>query len=592
MRGESGDLEKRVDTLTRRVDELTRQVAQLSALAGRQAAPPAPPPRAPLPQEPGDVSEEVLSWAGEAALLPRLSTLCFLLVIALVLRTVTDHRLIDPFAGSVMGMGYAASLMAAAWILYGRKSRLAPVFAACGAVLMPVIVVETHGRFGSLASEPAYGLLVAAGITMALMSRRFDAFIPISFGTLGMCLAAAAIDFPRPFFPYPAIVLLIANLLGYLASGIKRCSWLRWILLAVSLVVLHLWSMALGIALTRGAAAPEALAPEWFLPVLGLFAVAYPSLAFFGFLRVGGRKFSRFVVFLPTVSALWLFFAARHVILARGAGTAVLGAVGVAAAAAYAAAAYLLSRRNLPGAPGTNSFIFAAAALLSAALPDAFGKPLFALPLISCSAFALAFLSKSWDSGGIRITSYLLQGWSCALLAFVLASDRTITFSVAGAAAAAALVGVSLLHYRWSRTSPPPEESEFFRSLDREDRSGALLLIASLAAGFFMVRVGLYQALALVPGGTGDLFRSAQTILVNLSATVLMLLALRRRNREMRNVAILVTVVGAVMVFLYDLIGIHGIPLVLSVLSFGLAAAVESTALGKWQRAKPPAETG
>jgi len=53
-------------------------------------------------------------------------------------------------------------------------------------------------------------------------------------------------------------------------------------------------------------------------------------------------------------------------------------------------------------------------------------------------------------------------------------------------------------------------------------------------------------------------------------------------------VAILVTVVGATKVFLYDLLGTHGLPLVFSVFSFGMAAAVESLALGKWQ--KEPAD--
>ena len=53
--------------------------------------------------------------------------------------------------------------------------------------------------------------------------------------------------------------------------------------------------------------------------------------------------------------------------------------------------------------------------------------------------------------------------------------------------------------------------------------------------------------------------------------------------------AILVTVIGAVNVFLYDLIRAHGMPLVISVLSFGLATAVESVILGRWQHLSPPA---
>jgi hypothetical protein len=63
-----------------------------------------------------------------------------------------------------------------------------------------------------------------------------------------------------------------------------------------------------------------------------------------------------------------------------------------------------------------------------------------------------------------------------------------------------------------------------------------------------------------------------------------MLFAYFRHNKEVRNVAILITLVGAVKVFLYDLLGAHGIPLVASVFTFGLAAAIESVALGRWQK--------
>jgi uncharacterized membrane protein len=63
-----------------------------------------------------------------------------------------------------------------------------------------------------------------------------------------------------------------------------------------------------------------------------------------------------------------------------------------------------------------------------------------------------------------------------------------------------------------------------------------------------------------------------------------MVIAMRLRNSEIRNMAILVTIIGAVKVFLFDLMSAKGMPLVLSVLSFGIAAAVESIILGRWQR--------
>ena len=75
-----------------------------------------------------------------------------------------------------------------------------------------------------------------------------------------------------------------------------------------------------------------------------------------------------------------------------------------------------------------------------------------------------------------------------------------------------------------------------------------------------------------------------ESILINASATAIMICAYFRNNKELRNIAILVTLVGAVKVFLYDLLGAHGVPLVGSVFTFGLAAAVESLALGRWKK--------
>src|SRR5665811_2235615 len=92
--------------------------------------------------EPDSLSDEVIHWASRASLFPRLATLCFLMVIALILRTITDNGLVNPLLGMGLGMGYAAALMVAGWYQYRRHSSLAPVFVACGAILMSSIVVE------------------------------------------------------------------------------------------------------------------------------------------------------------------------------------------------------------------------------------------------------------------------------------------------------------------------------------------------------------------------------------------------------------------------------------------------------------------
>lgn len=584
------DAASQMEALIMRVAELEARLSSQSSQSPSISAPvqPQPTPRSEenLLDEPEDISEEVLSWASRAALLPRLSTLCFLMVVALALRTITDNHLIGTLAGSALGMGYAAALMIATWYLYRTESPLAPVFAACGTILMASIVVETHTHFQSLPLIPAYVTLMATGIGMTIISYQFKAFLPVSVGTLGMCLAGAAIDYPHPFFPYLSMILWTANLLGYYAAGLKRCSWLRWTVLIVTLVMLQLWGLSIGAALHRQQQPSPEIAPQWFLPVLGIFVASYLALSILGIVRSGGNRVSRFDFSLPTVIAVWAFSVSCSVISAQSGNLKVLGSVAAAAAFFYAGLAWWLAGRRLSGTPGTNSLVTGGAVLLIMGLPKALGNSLYALPLLAATAFALAIVSRAWSSGGVRFTSYLLQLATSAFLGMlVLTGGEQGGINLPQAILVAALQGcIALAHYRWCRTNPPPAGSQFFGQVDRRDLGAAALLLATLANGFIMLRSGVYLSLL---GGSDNLansLRCSQSIIINIAATGLMLLAFAKRNKELRNIAILVTVIGAIRVFLYDMFGTHGLPLVLSVFSFGIAAAVESIILSRWQR--------
>ncbi len=578
-------LSARVQALELQLEELTKRIggetaAAISLLAG--SPPIARSEEYPL-GEPSDVSEEVLTWAGRTALLPRLSALCFLLVVALILRTITDSGLVDKLVGSGLGMFYAAGLMAFGWYKYGKGSPLAPVFTACGAVLMPIIVVETHAHFQSLPLVPAYLTLMGTGIAAAVISRRFTAFVPVSFGILGMCLAGAAIDYPHPFFPYLSMVLITANILGYGAAQLKQCSWLRWVVLVVTMVMLQLWGLRLGLALRRGEVPPPDLALSWFLPVLSLFALTYLVLAILGIVRSGAARISRFDFALPTLNAAWAFTAALYVVDAAGRGTHLLGAVGILAGMAHLAVVFWLAQRAVEGAPGSSSFTFAGGVLLALALPPTTGMFTLSLPIISSVAIFLAVMSRVWENGGVRWMTYLFQIYSCAALAVTLHGEGAAATDFINILPAGLLTVVVLYHYQWCRRWPPPTNSAFFSRFDKNDRCAVLLLLAALVSGFYAMRVGIYQAAQMLPvDARRDAFRCAQSVLINVSAAGFVLFAYLRRNREIRNVAVLVTLVGGVKVFLYDLLGAHGMPLVFSVFSFGLAAAIESVVLGKW----------
>ncbi len=157
--------------------------------------------------------------------------------------------------------------------------------------------------------------------------------------------------------------------------------------------------------------------------------------------------------------------------------------------------------------------------------------------------------------------------------------------------AARARAGVAFVHYRWCRRRNPPGESAFFQRIDKGDFSAIVILLAALLNGFFTLRLIVNRVLSalLAPAVLGNALSCSQSVIINLSAVALMVYAQAQRSREVRNVAILVTLIGAGNVFLYDLIRSHGLPLVISVLSFGLATAVESVILGRWPSPSPPA---
>ena len=447
---------------------------------------------------------------------------------------------------------------------------------------MSAIVVETHTHFNALPVVPAYLTLIATGIGMALISRQFNAFTPVSVGILGMCIAGAAMDYPRPFFPYLALVLFTANLLGYFASQLKRCTWLRWSALFVTIVMLQLWQAQIVPAIKQNAATPQ-MAVAWFLPVVAVFAITYMGLALFGIIRRGPEKLSKYITSLPTINALWAFSAANSVLGAQGGNIQLLGFIGIFAAICHFGATFWLARRKLEGAPGSSAFTLGGGALLTLALPAATGSFALSLPVIAIVAIVMVSMSRTWGNGYLRLTTYLFQLYCSIALAVLMSGTTPSALNAINIVPSGLLASLIIYQYLWCRLRPPVAGCAFFDRFDPHDRSAVVLLLAGLLSGFFMMRCAIYQAMHMFYAAMPpDAFGCAQSVLINTAAIVLIALAYLRHDKEIRNVAILVTVVGGVKVFAYDLLGSHGLPLVFSVFSFGMAAAIESVALGKW----------
>jgi hypothetical protein len=337
------------------------------------------------------------------------------------------------------------------------------------------------------------------------------------------------------------------------------------------------------------------LAPSLFLPLLSLFALTYPVTAFLRIRQNFTDRLARFDLLVPTLNVCWAFILARYVLFAMGAGTILVGIVGVIAALSHLGLAWWLVKDKKSGAAGANAFVFAGTVLLAMALPAATTSILASLPFLAAVSCGLAILAEKWKNDAVRLTSYLLQIYSALALAFLLLTAAPDAHGVGATLSAAILACLGLIHYKWCRSHLPPANSAFFLKLDKHDLSAAVLLLVSLLSAFFMLRIVVHQflGLSLPAAGLDSAFRSAQSVIINVSAAILMLFALAHQKKEVRNIAILITVIGAIKVFLYDLIGgMHGLPLVISIFSFGISTALESFGLTRWHHFAPPETPG
>jgi hypothetical protein len=295
MTNDQTGLAERVDELSRQITLLTQRVSQLEAQKSlsTQSVRPVAHSEKSAPQEEGFSLDDGPSLlVSGSSLLKHVSAVCFLLVIGLGLRALSDSGIISMLLGTILGIGYATLLIAGGYVLYRRAQSMAPLFTTTGALLMFSVLVETYVRFSSLPVEIVYLMMAITGISMALISFHQQVSLPIIIGTLGMCLTAVAIDYPNPFFPYLGLMLWLANVLGFFASRIKRCSWLRWLLMLTTHFMLQIWGLKISGVLGKPVDDHQ-FAPEWFIPIVTLIGFTFIMISFFGIIRSGDEKISK-----------------------------------------------------------------------------------------------------------------------------------------------------------------------------------------------------------------------------------------------------------------------------------------------------------
>ncbi len=581
-------LKERVAELESRVEALTASVKELQSTPGLAVTQPVEEKAKPArkTEARGGTSEEILSWVDKSYILSRVATTSFIVAVAVALRTAADSGAIDLQLGSFIGMLYALALIMYAWFAYREKSIQAPVFITWGVVILCAVVVEAHRVFATVPTEVAYVTMAVMGLVATIISRVNHVALPVFVGTLGMSFGSFAIDYPSPVFPYLVVILGLANLFATYATRLLRASWLRWLLFVLTLFMIQIWDLKLAIYL--GKLAPENLefSVRGLMPSIGFLGLVFAGIALLGVLGRVQEKVSKFDICLPVMNVCWVFLAAKYAIGQGLTTPALFGWAAMVAAIAHLAIAWWLAHRSEGGSLGTTPFALAGGLLVAFTAPMALGHAVIASALVAVLAVGVIWLSVRRGNIGLRLVSYLLQLYACSALVYLLWTTDGTKPSVIGALSSGLLASIAFFHYFWARRHPMVVAEGLAGSLNKNDRGAGLLLVAALFSGFFTMRVGLYQLLDMLHMATYSAFGGAQSVLINLTAAVLLWLSLMRRNNELRNIAVIVTVIGAGKVFLMDMVQLKGMPLMISVFTFGLVAALASFVLGRWNKVK------
>lgn len=571
------ELYEQVRRLSARVDELTSRVRAVSGVES--------PPADSFGAE-GDHTASVAPTGPQLTpqiFLSGMATLCFILVVALILRTIVDKGVINERIGSVSGMCYAGLVICYGFYRYSKAYAHAPLFVSCGALLLFSIVFETHARFQLLSAPLAYATLTVTLTFMTVLGLRYGVVTPLCVGTLGATVAGMALEFPDPFFPCLAVLLLFANAASYATIRIPSCRWLIWSVLVITLFFWLMWTTKLRVSLSRGQELTQELALQWFLPCLFFFVIMYAAMVIWSVLRAGW-SFGFLEMVLPIVNVVWAYAAAKAVVLPWHGREDLVGTAGVLAALAHIGLALWFATMNSKGVRPATSFIAAGLILLALSLPACVGNILISLLIWAFAALCTGVISGIWQNRAVRVTSYLFQVFAC--VAAVVSGSLCVLVPLlpASVTALVLLCLICLAHYSWCHSRALKPGDDYLPLTYLADRTIALLLCAAMTYAFGACRIVLFATLALLQVKGEAVFQCGQSILINFGALLLAIVGLILMNNEVLALAVLVALVGASKVFGYDLLNFSGLPVVLSVLSFGITAAAGSLLWGRRQR--------
>ena len=591
---DSGILAEKVAGLAARVDELSQRLELLEArLGGAAAAVEIPEQRQFRETEetalPAGIPEEkgLWNWIGRNAVLQRVAAACFMLVVALILRTMTDSGAVGPALGTVMGLSYVVILFLCGWRLYASGRVLAPVFTGCGLLLLFSIIAENRSHFGVLPAWLGSSLVVAATAAAVWIALTYRSRPLLWFAVLGGIIVSLVLDFPDMVFPAAAFVLAVGFFGSMKATDAGFDMGLRWIVLLAVMFLFLLWGVKLNFAISRAAVDEVmfSLAPAvfagWFLPAVLFFSLAFWTVFAQRFMR--GGPLGAFVHVLPLAGAVLMTVEARIMVVNMWRQPLAMGGLALLCGVAMILLALMRHRRDPEATNGFASLAVAASLLLVASFSWLSGGPANAQVFWPLIFLFLLFFSRHLDSGNVRFVAVFTS--------FVIMASGAVSGVYAGRLGPAPVHWLSTLFgavagigsYLWCRRVTPPENG-FFSHVDHHDYAALTFLVNGMVCLFFLASLALGKLVAALGSGAVCL-DCGRTVIINIGAAALIVWgAIVRRDPGVALVGIVVALIGGAKVFFVDFFNGSGLPLVLSVTSFGALAALCSVVLGNWQK--------
>ncbi|HNR29765.1 MAG TPA: hypothetical protein PKI11_02650 [Candidatus Hydrogenedentes bacterium] len=570
--------------LERVADEVRSLGARVDQLARRLDTPEATPPRH---RESGnDPDLAPISLLGSPVslaptkLLTGTAFVCFILVIALSLRTVVDNAIVDKPLGTVFGLVYALCVLLHGYHRAARGRPFAVLSIVCAIVLVCSIVLEAHHRFGVFSSGTGYGILASALLLILGGALRYKTHLVLNFAVPSMTMVALAMDFPNPAFLPLAAFIAFVNGIAFVLARDRRTRSLCWSTFVITLFFWFFWAMKLRGLLPRQDAPPPELAALWFTPILIAFAVGH-LVAVVAAVVHPAWPLGAYETALPILNAAYVYLIARLAVSPLGISAAGLGAACLLAAAIQLLMATSLAAAGEKGRRAASSMSTAVFLLLAVSLHPITGNSLWSLILWSLAAIAFAItLAKRLDP--------LVQGVACLFQAYLCAMSLHFgALSVGGAAPAmqiltlTALCALCTVHYAALRAGAAKNGNRTGRPVVHE--VVVVVLVAAIVFGFGALRIALHMILPRLVADVYAPFQCGQSIIINFGALAIALIGLHRRSSELITVAALLAAAGAVKVFAFDLLNTQGLPLVLSVLVFGITTILGSFIWNRWQ---------